>query len=251
MTSKQLRPIEPEGNSRRITTNQEGVHEQVAPLVKKYLSTKSQRPIQAHTQEAFEQVAAWLGDGTNKIILDSCCGIGESTAILAKRFPGHRVVGIDKSAQRIGKHQHHFPSHPDEKHSLLITQDNYCVVRADVNDFWRLANAQQWRPEYHFLLYPNPYPKASQVQKRWYASAAIKDLLLLGGKLEVRSNWQLYLEDFKAALEIAGSDAELVPVDDSPAMTPFERKYSLSGQTCWRLISDLSTLNAQSWQWDD
>lgn len=232
-----------QGNSRSITTNQEGIHEQLDTLVARYLNTNSQRPIQAHTQEAFRQVLDWLAGQDAQLILDSCCGIGESTAKLAKRYPNHRVIGIDKSAQRVGKHQAHFASDKIEEHPLLTQQDNYCVVRADVIDFWRLAYQHDWHIDHHYLLYPNPYPKASQLQKRWYASASLKDLLLLGGTLQVRSNWLLYLQEFQHVLHTIAATTDLQEVRDIDPITPFERKYRNSGQTCWQLDAELNELN--------
>ncbi|XOV80254.1 MAG: tRNA (guanine(46)-N(7))-methyltransferase TrmB [Aestuariibacter sp.] len=240
-----------QGNSRSVSSNQEGIHEQLDSLVKRYLTTHSRRPIQPHTETAFALVCDWLQGQKDKIIIDSCCGIGESSARLASLYPNHRVIGIDKSAQRVAKHQHHFDSDRIQESALLSHKDNYCVVRADVIDFWRLVRREQWQVDGHYLLYPNPYPKASQLQKRWYASASLQDLLLLKGHLQVRSNWQLYLQEFQYALRIAGVEATLTAVAGEDAMTPFERKYQNSGQTCWRLDTDLSALNSQSWQWDD
>lgn len=43
------------GNSRGITTNQEGVHEKLDDLVKRYKSSENQRPIGEHTQLAFDE----------------------------------------------------------------------------------------------------------------------------------------------------------------------------------------------------
>jgi tRNA (guanine-N7-)-methyltransferase len=239
------------GNSRSVSSNQEGIHEQLESLVKRYLTTQSRRPVQPHTETAFSLVTDWMCGQSNDIILDSCCGIGESTARLASLYPDHKVIGIDKSAQRVAKHRHHFDSHAPDDSALLCKKDNYCVVRADVIDFWRLIRREQWRVDAHYLLYPNPYPKASQIQKRWYASAPLQDLLLIQGRLQVRSNWRLYLQEFQQALNIAGSSATLKEVNDEQAMTPFERKYQNSGQTCWQLDADLTALNPQSWQWDD
>ena len=64
------------------------------------------------------------------LIIDSCCGTGDSTRNLAGRFPEALVVGVDKSAHRLARHQ------PGDR-------QNYALVRADVNDFWRLANRQK------------------------------------------------------------------------------------------------------------
>ena len=214
------------GNSRQITTNQTGPNDKVPDLVKKHLSSSSKKPFNQHTLDAFESVCLWLvandPSGSRPIIMDSCCGVGESTAYIAQQHPDALVVGLDKSAVRVGKHD-------------VYAKDkvNYLVVRADVNDFWRLANQNNWQLHKHFLLYPNPYPKSAQVQRRWHASAAFKDIVALGGILEVRSNWQIYIQEFAVALNTAGFAAQASLYQSDHAITPFERKYWTSGQQSW------------------
>jgi tRNA G46 methylase TrmB len=212
------------GNSRGITTNQEGVHEKLDELVKRYKSSENQRPIGEHTQLAFNEATEWLDGLTGDIILDSCCGVGESTANIAKANPDCRVIGLDKSAQRVDKHQHYSAG-----------QDNYRVIRADVNDFWRLVHRANWKVSQHCLFYPNPYPKKTQVQKRWHGSAAMADLMAITSNIEVRSNWLVYLMEFAQAATHYGLVSNLAEITSDNAMTPFERKYRASGQHCWSL----------------
>lgn len=212
------------GNSRAITTNQDGVHEKLDDLVTRYQSSTNQRPIGAHTQQAFDEATTWLDGFTGDIILDSCCGVGESTANIAQANTECRVIGLDKSALRVDKHQHYSAG-----------QDNYRVIRADVNDFWRLVQRANWKVIQHYLLYPNPYPKKTHLQKRWHGSAAMSDLMAITPHIEVRSNWQVYLQEFAQAAKHYDVEAELTEITSQEAMTPFERKYRASGQQCWQL----------------
>ncbi|RDV24210.1 SAM-dependent methyltransferase [Alteromonas aestuariivivens] len=214
------------GNSRGITTNQTGVHDKLDELVKRYRSGASQRPVSEHTRETFAQAEQWLDGWSGTLILDSCCGVGESTANIAAQFPEARVLGLDKSAARVDKHGYY--QQPDS--------DNYRVIRADVNDFWRLARQAGWKVQRHYLLYPNPYPKSAQVQKRWHASAAMVDLMALCPHIEVRSNWLIYLMEFAQAASHYGLVSNLAEIRSQASMTPFERKYRASGQTCWQLV---------------
>lgn len=217
-----------ENTARPITTNQSGPHDKVAELARRYLHSSSQRPVSEHTKQAFDQACEWLNGWHGEIILDSCCGVGESTAHLAARYPDARVLGLDKSAHRLAKHSHYAAS-----------TSNYRVIRADVNDFWRLAADHQWQPVKHFILYPNPYPKSSQVQKRWHCSPALADILRLGGELVVRSNWHIYVEEFALALAEAGIDGRVEQYQAEQPMTPFERKYWDSGQSSWQMTAKL------------
>jgi tRNA G46 methylase TrmB len=215
-------------SSREISTNQTGIHPSLYKVVTRQLANPSQKPFSEHTQKAFDMVVDWLGDWQGELILDSCCGVGESTAKIALSQPNARVIGVDKSALRTDKHQ-----------SYAVDANNYLVVRADLNDFLRLLVAANITLTKHYLLYPNPYPKSAHLQRRWYATSALVDIIKLGGKLEVRSNWQLYIEEFSAALKVAQINSEHILLQQGTPITPFERKYWESGQSSWQLTADL------------
>lgn len=216
-------------NSRVVTSNQCGPHKKLPELVKRHLATPSRKPFSEHTLAAFDQAQSWLNGWSGPLIMDSCCGVGESTAVIAGRYPDARVIGVDKSALRTEKHQRGYAA----------DQPNYLVLRADLNDFWRLAHQNDWNLYRHFLLYPNPWPKSMHIKRRWHASASFADILKLGGILTVRSNWALYVEEFALALNLAGFKATPEVYDAEQPMTPFERKYRASGQQSWQLVVDL------------
>jgi tRNA (guanine-N7-)-methyltransferase len=214
--------------TRSISTNQTGIHQNLHKVVTRQLASVSQKPLSKHTQQAFEEAINWLGEWQGELILDSCCGVGESTVNIAQTHPNARVIGIDKSALRTDKHT-----------SYASTLNNYLVLRADLNDFLRLLVTHDKKLTKHYLLYPNPYPKSAHLQRRWYATSALKDILKLGGILEVRSNWQLYIQEFSAALDIANIHNQTTIFENNKAITPFERKYWQSGQSSWQLIASL------------
>ena len=151
-----------EANSRSITTNQQGLHDKLDDIVLKHVEAEFKKPIAAHTQTAFDEVNAQVQAFAGPIILDSCCGVGESTANLAKRHPDALIIGIDKSAHRLEKHDVEYKQ---------TEQGQYMLVQADLNDFWRLAVAAKWQISHHYLLYPNPWPKAKHIRRRWHGSA--------------------------------------------------------------------------------
>ncbi|QZO13502.1 tRNA (guanine(46)-N(7))-methyltransferase TrmB [Pseudoalteromonas piscicida] len=219
-----------EANSRSITTNQQGLHEKLDEIVTKHLTAEFKKPIAAHTQSAFDEVNARVQAFNGPIILDSCCGVGESTANLAKRHPDALVIGIDKSAHRLDKHDVEYKQ---------TEQGQYLLVQADLNDFWRLALEADWQPTNHYLLYPNPWPKAKHIQRRWHGSAVFPFIVKLGGKLELRSNWDIYVKEFARALALSGVDVEVEAYESDEAITPFERKYWASGQSSTRLVVTL------------
>ncbi|WP_286234516.1 tRNA (guanine(46)-N(7))-methyltransferase TrmB [Thalassotalea sediminis] len=218
------------GDSKAIVTNQLGVHEKLVDIVEKHLAHRSQKPFQQHTLDAFalanERVSAHKG----KLILDSCCGVGQSTRLLAKNNPEALVIGIDKSAHRIERNDQELVARTST-HDI----DNFLLLRADLNDFYRLIVREKWCVDQHYILYPNPWPKSKHVQRRWHGSAVFPEIISIGQKIILRSNWRLYLEEFLMAANIANRRGSIEEVKADIALTPFEAKYKASGQVCWQL----------------
>lgn len=208
---------------RAVISSQTDIHRNLAKLVSKHLSQPFRKPFAEHNLRAFEQARQWLDNQPKALIFDSFCGVGESTLKLAQRYPDCAVVGIDKSAARLNKHHAYRDGDPD----------NYLLVQADVDDFWRLANQADWQLQRHFLLYPNPWPKPDQLKLRVQGSPVFADLLKLGGDIELRSNWSLYVREFAEAMRLAGGQASAKPFTPEHSLTPFERKYAAAGQTLW------------------
>lgn len=217
--------------ARVVTSNQSGIHEDLPLLVRRYQQHRFLKPVAAHSQDAFDAVAEQVNKWRGPLILDSCCGVGESTAVLASRYPEALVIGVDKSAHRLQRNL---------QHQGKAEGAPYLLLRADLNDFWRLAAEAKWQLDQHFLLYPNPWPKQKHVGRRWHASPVLPSLLQLGGELTVRSNWPIYIDEFAAAIELYDvvSQREQLAEDIEP-MTPFERKYQAAGQALWQLTAHL------------
>lgn len=214
----------PTGDSKAIVSNQDGIHEKLTEIVEKHLATRSKKPYQAHTEQAFAEVNAIVQAFDGDIILDACCGVGQSTRMLAKRYPDALVIGVDKSDNRIKRNV-------EDKWQA----ENFHLVRADLNDFYRMVVENQWQVKKHFILYPNPWPKSKHIQRRWHGSAVFPEIIAIGEEIELRSNWPIYLQEFQVAAQIAGRKGQLSLVDDEEPLTPFEAKYIASGQQCWQL----------------
>lgn len=218
--------------ARAVTSNQSGIHEDLVALVRRYQQHPFLKPVAEHSQEAFESVAEQVANWNGPLILDSCCGVGESTAVIAGRYPDALVIGVDKSAHRLQRNL---------QHQGKAAGAPYLLLRADLNDFWRLAAEAKWQLDHHFLLYPNPWPKQKHVGRRWHASPVLPSLVQLGGALTVRSNWGIYIDEFAAALKLYGVQAECSKLRNSiEPMTPFERKYQAAQQDLWQLTADFT-----------
>jgi tRNA G46 methylase TrmB len=218
-------------NSSPIQSSQTGIHDKLFSQVAKHAAARFQKPIALPTRNAFEaSINAWQADGGKPLILDSGCGVGLSTLHLAERNPDHFVIGIDQSADRLAR-QVRWPQ---------AMPANCIRVRADLVDFWRLLLQSSLRPQQHYLLYPNPWPKKQHLSRRWHGHPVFPAMVALGGDFECRSNWRIYIEECAAALSQLTGNPVATEAWDTPApITPFERKYLASGHQLWRCRASL------------
>ncbi len=210
-----------------LQTDQVAPHADLTDIVRRHQQNPWRKPCPAHTREAFEQFLQTYRRDPRPIVLDSFCGTGMSTAVLAAQFPEAWVVGIDQSAHRLAKHQ------PTERR-------NYHLLRAEAEPFWCCLAEAGIRLHSHWLLYPNPWPKASQFKKRLHGHGAFPMLAQLGGALEMRTNWHLFAEEFALASDLIGLQGSIDMVSPAAPMTLFERKYQERGQTLWRFSGEFS-----------
>ena len=243
-------------HAKEVQSNQEGPFKDLEKLVRKYACTPYLRPIADHTRLAFADAEQFIADFYSKgqaqsaphpVILDSGCGTGESTFHLAQQFPDYPVIGIDKSAVRLNK---------ANKNGDLPQPmpQNAFYVRAELIDFWRLAlekaTTGQWTIPYHALYYPNPWPKQSEAGRRFHLHPIFPTLMQLSQTTELRTNWNIYAQEFTLAVRIL----QKTPVRDcfpssrvamtinceafepEQPITAFERKYKNARQQLWRVI---------------
>jgi tRNA G46 methylase TrmB len=254
-------------------------HTQTGPLAQKHalhlLSYLEHAPVPGHTRTAFALTAEWLADrggldqGARPLIIDSGCGTGRSTILMAQQHPGYLVVGIDRSCKRLakglGSAAAALPS--DEEPLVSDVGSNALLVRADLAGFWRLAVEAGWRARRHRILFPNPYPKPAHLSRRWHTHPSFPLVMRLGGELELRSNWRVYLDETLIAVQAiaelgtegrgAGEPAALTEVlaarraldaqpcvaqysPSAPFASEFEEKYAAAKLPLYRLSLSLS-----------
>ncbi len=218
-------------HSRQIVSSQREMHPRLCSVLDAHLSRDWQAPLHPPTVAAFRALQALLTDvalsDSAGLVLDSGCGTGESTRHIAHQLPDCVVIGVDKSITRLSR---------TGAHTFPHREGNAIWLRADLTTFWRLAVAAGWRLHRHFLLYPNPWPKPAHLRRRWHAHPVFPDLLRLGGRLEMRSNWEVYALEFTAAVNrMLGTSARLREPGESPITSPYERKYRASGHRLYSL----------------
>ena len=220
--------MEPMINSRKVRSSQEGVHPRLEALLSRHLSSEWSQPFHQPSVQAFQALERVMKGRVAPIVLDSGCGTGESTRLIAQAMPDCTVVGIDKSAARLSR---------TGAESFPYCEGNAIWLRAELTTFWRLALQAGWRLHRHYILYPNPWPKPGALQRRWHAHPVFPAVLRLGGRLEMRCNWEIYALEFALAVNtILGTNSEPGTPAVAPVISPFERKYRNSRQRIYSLV---------------
>lgn len=218
-----------------VFSNQAGPHEDLEALVEKHARSPFKRPIARHTADAFNRLLEVTRLSSQPIILDSGCGTADSSLKLAEDFPGHMVLGIDKSEYRLSKERKSLPG-------------NLILLRADLIDLWRLLKSHGIAIERHYIFYPNPWPKSKHLTRRWHGHPVFLAMLKLGARLELRSNWEIYAAEFSRAIEylirtgFIDGVVRLQSFEPDKPLTAFEKKYHDSGHKLYRVV-----FNSQSY----
>ncbi len=181
------------------------------------------RPPAAFSLELWRCLETWRHP-TRALFLDLGCGRGLATRQLAERFPEAQVLGIDKSAHRLRDAP---PLSPE-----------MALVRGELQDLVPLMVQAGWKAEQVYVLYPNPWPKSTQAKRRW-PHHPLFPLIVRLGPLEMRTNWELYAQEWAQACRILGIEVEGPHPLEQPSWptTSFEKKYRAQGLTLWKVNS--------------
>jgi len=210
-----------------VSSSQQDIHPRLEEMVRRHQASPWQAELHSPTVDVFTLLAGYIDRiRPEEIILDSGCGTGQSTRLIAAAFPRSMVIGVDRSAHRLAR----LLGKSWPKEPWVYREDNAVWVRAELASFWRLTLGAGWPVQRHFLLYPNPWPKPGQFQRRWHGHPVFPTLVSLGGRLELRTNWEIYAREFQMAVRLVTNlEALIEPLEPSPITTPFEQKYLLSG----------------------
>ena len=129
-----------------VSSSQRDVHPNLEQVVRKHLATTWKQPFHQATLEVYRQLLkAEVFSQALPLILDSGCGTGNSSSVLAELFPNHLVLGVDRSHVRLSK---------SGLESGFHRRGNCVLIRAELATFWRLLLKDGHTLEQHFLLYP-------------------------------------------------------------------------------------------------
>ncbi len=218
-------------HSSEVRSNQTDVHPDLGLHLEKYGRSPYRRQASEDSLSVFQQLHKIVSEHSRPLIFDSGCGTGESSIKLACSYPGHLIIGTDKSGHRLARHL---------DGGALMQRDNLILARINSLDLWQLAAQHEWRLSRHYLFYPNPWPKKKHLQRRWHGHPIFPTLLRLGGYLQLRTNWEIFHHEFTRALQIMGQ-TEIVEnqLECDEPISAFEKKYRDSGHTLYQTEVEL------------
>jgi tRNA G46 methylase TrmB len=218
-----------DSNSTPIISAQQAPHKNLLTVVGRHQQSHYKNIIPEYARSAFARVDAIVQQDNKHIILDSGCGTGESSHKLACQYQDHWVVAIDKSKHRLQR-----------SHAHGLRPDNLLFVQFDLIYFWSLALEAKWPIDKNYLLYPNPWPKAGHLQRRWHGHAIFPTLVALSKYISLRTNWQVYALEFALALQLfLKQQIAVEQLEVTSPLTAFERKYLRSGHSLYCVEADL------------
>ena len=214
--------MEATNNPYTVVSNQPGLHPKILAYAKRYRKHCYRKPINKQTQETWQQLVHKI-PSQRPILMDSGCGKGMSSRLLAQHYPYHTVIAVDQSIHRLSWLKNNKP-------------ENLWVIQADVTDIWQLCALENRVIDKHYLLYPNPWPKKKHYQRRWHGHPIFPTLLSISKQLEIRTNWLNYLQECSLAANTFHRHTQSqILSSQSQALTHFEKKYFNHQTPCYQL----------------
>lgn len=216
-------------NSKPVTSTQDAPHEKLLETIEKYKQHPFKKELTEYSLQAMQKITDFVSTYPDKmVVFDMGCGVGMSTFYLAQQYDQDLVIGIDKSNDRLYRNNNFKKDFPT----------NALLIQGDLIDLWRLIRKEfdLERIRKQYILYPNPWPKKSQYQKRWPGHPVVFDILQISSSIELRSNWSVYLQEFELVAQEFGFETTGVKeFEPELFITPFEKKYFESHQNLYRL----------------
>lgn len=174
------------------------------------------------------------------------CGVGLHPIEYVKTHKPEQLIAIERTKTKFNKFLNRFNSqlkqNPDLKKYLLpIKGDGLSFVV----EFIKKHSVCKY-----FLLHPNPYPKARQLNKRWYAMPAMSVLiesLKPKGRIYLSTNQEYYykeaLDYMQNVWQLSLEQKNTYYQADIKGQTHFEKKYLKRGDAIYSVVFKKSMLD--------
>ncbi|MCB0377939.1 MAG: hypothetical protein KDD33_05545 [Bdellovibrionales bacterium] len=204
-------------------------------MLNKYAEQIHVRPFNGRSDltSSDEGFVQWSQKVEAPLVVEVGCGAGLHPIFWAKQNPYGRMIAIERTKEKFSAFKNRVTQH--QRGAAELT--NLFPVNADARD-WLPVHISKETIDKYFFLYPNPYPKKSQSNKRFHRSPFmhwIVESLKPEGEIEMASNLPWYIN------EAAQYMTQLWPlqiIDRRPiplgfkARTHFEKKYLLRREPC-------------------
>lgn len=173
-------------------------------------------------------------DWSQRIVVEVGCGTGRWSLAEAEKNPGVQHIAIERTHEKFSKLKR-----ASEEKKLT----NLYVVQADAI-FLMHEKFPDSSVDLMTFFYPNPYPKKSQSNQRFFSSSSFHVILQkLRGELVFASNIQGLVQETQDFLNEfsdlkVGGIAEITLTDEP--RTLFEKKYLERGETIFELRAKVS-----------
>lgn len=165
--------------------------------------------------------------------LEIGCGVGMHPLHYADLNPERTLIAIEHTRTRFGTFARAYAERP---------RKNLIPVHANAIG-WVTHALPLESIDRCFLLYPNPYPKSQDLNKRWHAMPFMQQILAVlkpGGTLRMATNESFYIQEarqyFREYWKLEElSYQELRSGGGHTPRTHFEKKYLERGQVCFDL----------------
>jgi tRNA (guanine-N7-)-methyltransferase len=162
------------------------------------------------------------------------CGVGLHPIRYAQEHPERYLVAIEHTRMKFekfaGRLAHHAPF------------PNLLAVHADAVE-WITHFIPASSVDRYFFLYPNPWPRARDEGRRWYAMPFMEKIIETmkpGATLALATNESYYAEGAAVFLTrdwgLRLLERKELRENDLKPRTHFERKYLARGQVCFNLV---------------
>ncbi len=172
-------------------------------------------------------------DEYKTLAIEIGCGVGLHPIQWCQSHPDKALLALERTKNKFQSFQSRIDSHD---------LPNLFPVFGDAQD-WAPAHLKENSVDQIFLLYPNPYPKEKQANKRWYRSPFAHYLLNIlkpKGQIHFATN-EKFLRDecLMYAKEFWNLKVFKERISTSTTWKPrthFEKKYLGRGLTCYDII---------------